>query len=289
MRDAGTKESSRATNSVARCRKDHRRANGALLAILELDAFAARHCVARRILANARTPVGNGNGTRQLQSPLLPGELTVSLVCLVKLEQSRFFRSEMALLRSGTAVSKGTLPRLNPFLDDDGQLRVGGCIMHAVLAVDAKHPVIIHRDSPLTLLLVDDGRTWTLHGGTQLTLATLRQRFWIISGRSVGKTFIGRCIRYLRFRDATATQLMGISLLSASIGHGRFTTREPTMPGRSSCGLQRDEATHCRRLTSRSSCASRREQFISKRSPIIRRTGFSLLTEGLSPAVAFAK
>lgn len=115
----------------------------------------------------------------------------------------------MAALQARSPAPKGALLRLNPFLDEEGLLRVGGQLKRSVLDPDERHPVIVPRDSSLVPLLIDHAHRRTLHGGTQLTLATLWQRFWILSGRSLVKTFIGRCIRCLRFRAATATQLMG--------------------------------------------------------------------------------
>ena len=49
----------------------------------------------------------------------------------------------------------------------------------------------------------------TLHGGTQLTLATLRQRYWILQGRQRVKALIHRCPTCIRWRATTGQQLMG--------------------------------------------------------------------------------
>lgn len=51
--------------------------------------------------------------------------------------------------------------------------------------------MIVPRESPLARLLVNRAHRQTLHGETQLTLATLRQRLWLISGRSLVETVIG--------------------------------------------------------------------------------------------------
>ncbi|XP_076660747.1 uncharacterized protein LOC143364135 [Halictus rubicundus] len=72
-----------------------------------------------------------------------------------------------------------------------------------------KHPIILPPGSRLTQLIVEQHHQRTLHGGVQLTLASIRQRYWIPQGRQRVKGCISHCITCLRWRAATATQLMG--------------------------------------------------------------------------------
>ncbi|XP_074105832.1 uncharacterized protein LOC141531748 [Cotesia typhae] len=48
-----------------------------------------------------------------------------------------------------------------------------------------------------------------MHGGTQLTLAYTRQRYWIIGGRQPVRTQILKCLKCARHRGIRAQQLMG--------------------------------------------------------------------------------
>ncbi|XP_011883306.1 PREDICTED: uncharacterized protein LOC105570566 [Vollenhovia emeryi] len=48
----------------------------------------------------------------------------------------------------------------------------------------------------------------TLHGGTQLTLAKIRQTYWILGGRAPVKSHILRCVVCARQRGVRAQQLM---------------------------------------------------------------------------------
>jgi len=99
--------------------------------------------------------------------------------------------------------------RLTPFLDEDGVLRVGGRIKHALLAFDEKHPIILPPQSHLTSLIIDYCHTRVLHGGVQQTLDHLRQRYWLPGGRAAVKTHIHRCVRCVRWRAAAPQQIMG--------------------------------------------------------------------------------
>ncbi|KAL6442302.1 hypothetical protein ACFW04_002511 [Cataglyphis niger] len=48
-----------------------------------------------------------------------------------------------------------------------------------------------------------------MHGGIQLTLGSVRQRYWIPRGRQLVKAIIQRCVIYARWRAATQQQIMG--------------------------------------------------------------------------------
>ncbi|XP_028982417.1 uncharacterized protein LOC107045061 [Diachasma alloeum] len=63
--------------------------------------------------------------------------------------------------------------------------------------------------SRLTTLVIEEAHHKTLHGGTQLTLAYTRQRYWIIGGRGTVRAYIQRCAICTRHRGRQAQQPMG--------------------------------------------------------------------------------
>lgn len=71
-----------------------------------------------------------------------------------------------------------------------------------------KHPIILPKMSRLTQLLIDNAHKRTLHGGARLTLATLRQQYWILGGNKTVKTELRKCVRCCRHTDTTQQQLM---------------------------------------------------------------------------------
>jgi len=85
----------------------------------------------------------------------------------------------------------------------------GGRLQSSLLPTDAKHPIILPKESLLTNLIISDAHQRTLHGGTQITLAFLREEFWVIGGRVPVRKHILRCIRCARFRQKRAQHLMG--------------------------------------------------------------------------------
>ena len=88
-------------------------------------------------------------------------------------------------------------------------LRVGGRLSHSLLEEDAKHPFILPADCHFTTLLIEDAHQRTLHGGVQLTLATLRRQYWIVKGGSAVKKVIRACTTCSRYAARVPSQLMG--------------------------------------------------------------------------------
>ncbi|XP_011169521.1 uncharacterized protein LOC105202636 [Solenopsis invicta] len=111
--------------------------------------------------------------------------------------------------RHTSSFSGGSLPRrsllvkLIPFKDEHGIIRVGGRLKHAVLYPDKRHPVILPRGSHFTMLVIEACHQKTLHGGVQLTLGQLRQRYWVPGGRLEIRRLIHRCIPCMRWRVAS--------------------------------------------------------------------------------------
>ncbi|XP_071582222.1 uncharacterized protein [Temnothorax nylanderi] len=141
---------------------------------------------------------------------LTPEELDTALFRWQRVVQSLHYPEEIKAVRDGRTVShRSPLAKLSPFLDDNGVLRVGGRLKHALLPHDARHPLIAPTSSWLTRLLVESCHRRTLHGGVQLTLGTLRLRHWIPRGRAVVKQLLHRCVICTRWRAAPPQPPMG--------------------------------------------------------------------------------
>ncbi|CAB0036794.1 unnamed protein product [Trichogramma brassicae] len=128
---------------------------------------------------------------------------------LIKLTQQHHFASEIQLLINGDIPRSHVFNRLTAFIDSQGIIRVGGRLRNAQLNQTTTHPAILPRTSHLTKLIIDYAHRLTFHGGTQLTLAHIRQEYWIIGGRAPVKSHILRCVTCARQRAKRAQQLMG--------------------------------------------------------------------------------
>lgn len=135
-------------------------------------------------------------------------EIQRASVALLKLVRAAYFADEIRALRQEAGVSsKSTLKRLNPFLDSEGVLRVGGRLFNPPISYDEKHPIIVPRHY-VGELLASNPHIRSLHGGLQLTLHMLRQRYWLISAHCVVKSVIKKCVVCARQRAEVPQQLM---------------------------------------------------------------------------------
>ncbi|CAB0041910.1 unnamed protein product [Trichogramma brassicae] len=123
--------------------------------------------------------------------------------------QRREFAAERRAVGDNVSVRPSSrLASLHPIFVE-GILRVGGRLKHSLLDFDEAHPIILPSDSPITALLIREAHETTLHGGVQLTLATLRRRYWILRGRQVVKGFIRGCTTCVRQAAAAVSPRMG--------------------------------------------------------------------------------
>ncbi|CAG7719600.1 unnamed protein product, partial [Allacma fusca] len=144
------------------------------------------------------------------------GELTVSELRnatqrLVLVAQREVFSEEIKSLSTGKPLSrKSKLTSLNPFIDPDGCIRVGGRLENAPqLTNNRKHPLILPAHHHLTTLIVRHLHQAHLHAGPTLLVHLLQQKYWIIQAKNVVKFQIRKCIVCTRTRAETAKQLMG--------------------------------------------------------------------------------
>ena len=81
-------------------------------------------------------------------TPLSVNELSKAKVWLFKQAQTQTFSDAVEKLKKGKPLPlSNPLQPLNPFLDADGLLRVGGRLSQSHKAYHSRHPVILHEDT----------------------------------------------------------------------------------------------------------------------------------------------
>lgn len=129
---------------------------------------------------------------------------------IVKLVQAEEFMKDLTTLKAKKQLHRNTkLKSLHPYIDEVGIMRVGGRLEHAELSYDEKHPILLPYKHPFTTLVIIAAHTKTLHGGNKLTLAVIRQRYWILNGNRAVKYHLNRCVKCIRFKSQNCQQLMG--------------------------------------------------------------------------------
>ena len=113
---------------------------------------------------------------------------------IIKYLQGKYFSTEIAAIKLHKNLSKvSPLRKLSPFLDQTGIVRVGGRLSNSPYSYDVKHPVLL----PLhyvTELLIKDIHSTVGHLGRETVLASLRKKYWVITGNSAVRKVIKDCL-----------------------------------------------------------------------------------------------
>ncbi|XP_017796388.1 PREDICTED: uncharacterized protein LOC108577709 [Habropoda laboriosa] len=129
---------------------------------------------------------------------------------IIKLVQLETFPSEINDLKTGRNVNrKSKLINLNPFIDENGIIRVGSRLKHAVLRYDQKYPIVLPHKHHVTELIIRQVHLRQFHSGTQATLYTVRQKYWPIAGKSIVKQVLHKCISCCKYNPKTPQYIMG--------------------------------------------------------------------------------
>ena len=89
---------------------------------------------------------------------------------------------------------------LKLFEDEDGLWRLRGRFANSSLKYEQQFPIILNGESQFTRLVIINAHEVVLHNGVESTLANVRQRYWITSGRRTVKRILRRCNTCRRFQ-----------------------------------------------------------------------------------------
>ncbi|XP_033221115.1 uncharacterized protein LOC117175517 [Belonocnema kinseyi] len=127
----------------------------------------------------------------------------------IKYVQVSSFSLELQALRQNEGIAQNSpLENVNPFFDAIKLLRLRARSRHAHISFDEKHPIILPQH-PLSNMLDVYAHIRSLHGGLQLTLHKLRQRFCILRAHPLVEGLIKDCFEYARERTTLSQELMG--------------------------------------------------------------------------------
>jgi transposase InsO family protein len=158
-----------------------------------------------RFISNASLP-----SHKRRHGHLTVEELHTALLRLIKLSQDQHFLHEVKALRDGQEVdNRSKLKGLNPFLDADGIIRVGGRIQESSATPDQKHPIVLAPKCNLTRLIARNEHIKQLHAGPLLLLSSLRQLYWPINGRNLARSVARQCVTCFRNKPKEVEQIMG--------------------------------------------------------------------------------
>ena len=149
-----------------------------------------------RFIHNCRCKYAHCQGTSSLAEM---NEAT--LLCMKTAQTDSSMKQKADLLEKGSLSNKSSLLSLNPFLDRNQLLRVGGRLENSDLMFAQQHPMILTKGHHITTLIVEDIHKKNLHASGQL-LSLIRQKVWIPDARNVLRKITQKCLTCL-------TKLMG--------------------------------------------------------------------------------
>lgn len=137
-------------------------------------------------------------------------ELRVSSNKIIMFVQHQHFAAEIKALSTKMPVHRQSqLKSLNPFIDSDGIMCVGGRISKSIVSNVTKHPIILPRSSKVSTAIVYDYHYRYFHPGVSLMMSLLRQRYWIIRMKDLVRIIIHKCINCIRYKPNLEQPLMG--------------------------------------------------------------------------------
>ncbi|KAL0870615.1 hypothetical protein ABMA27_005575 [Loxostege sticticalis] len=135
---------------------------------------------------------------RKRNNYLTTEEIQKALEVVIKRDQSIYFNEDIQAIKRNQAIKSNPLKSLNPFIDETNQLlKVGGRLEQSLLPPSSKHPIVMAKNSKLTALLIADAHLQTLHGGPQLTLNYLQNKYFIVGAKQLIKAHVRKCVQCL--------------------------------------------------------------------------------------------
>ena len=158
---------------------------------------------------NLKTKLKSTTTTITLRN-LTDDEYNVGKSLLIKLIQRESFPDEVKALQSQKQLSKSSpLLRFDPFIDENGILRVGGRLKYAAIPYASKHQIILPSHHHAVKILIIHLHMKHHHCGQNHLLGVLRQEYWIIKGRSMVRNVVRNCMICKKSRPKLITPKMG--------------------------------------------------------------------------------
>ncbi|XP_046547595.1 uncharacterized protein LOC124257539 [Haliotis rubra] len=129
---------------------------------------------------------------------------------IIRQVQCEYYAVDIQRIHSKMSILKDSpLYSLNPFVDEDGMLRIGGRLNKAELEVGLKNPLIIPGRHHIALLLVRMYHEQVNHQGRHFREGAVRAAgLWITSGKRLINSVIFKCVKCRKLRGRGAEQKM---------------------------------------------------------------------------------
>ena len=126
-----------------------------------------------------------------------------------KYVQRQNFSSEIRCIDENISLVKGSLlTKLNPFLDEQGVLRVGGRLARAVEPFDARHPIVLPGKDEIVRVMIRSLHVRNGHFGLEYLLSRLKEKYYVLGSTVIIKQIVRSCVICRKLNARPAQQLM---------------------------------------------------------------------------------
>ena len=106
-------------------------------------------------------------------------------------------------------MKKSPIYILEPFLNEEGLLPVGGRLKNAPLPEKAQHPIILPKNHHISRLVARRAHEFQSgHSRKEYVLSLIRQKFWIVEARPLVKWGLRECVLCRRLKGKPGVQQM---------------------------------------------------------------------------------
>lgn len=163
-----------------------------------------------RVIAICRRFLNMKRNKEKLKEHITTEEIEEALeICIRQVQEKEFFDDIRRLKENKVVRMTSNLKTLNPFLDSRNILRVGGRLRNADVTENIKHPIILGKRNDLVMLILADAHIKTMHGGINLMITYLMNKYWILGCKNLVKQYIHKCLTCARQRATRQQQMMG--------------------------------------------------------------------------------
>jgi len=90
----------------------------------------------------------------------------------IRIAQHSAFSDEMKRIKSSKPVAThSVLASLDPFIDNEGLLRVSGRLRHANISYGQKYPILLPKNHPYVNLIIKHVHLYYLHSSLEVTVS----------------------------------------------------------------------------------------------------------------------
>jgi hypothetical protein len=129
---------------------------------------------------------------------------------VIKEVQSKVYQEELNCLNSSKPLNKSSsISTLDPYIDADGLLRVGGRLRHSHSEITFKNPTILPAKHHISTLIARKCHEDVKHQGRHITEGRIRSSgYWLVGGKRLVSSMIYGCVTCRRLKKGLDYQKM---------------------------------------------------------------------------------